>query len=285
MSARTSACRISIILISMTLAGCVIPLSARDADSRQNIDDKVPDFIVVGKTTRADVLLTLGEPDHASDNGLWFTYTRTSREGGLLFLVSGQGGPTSEKMVSRRVIVTFDASGVVTSAKYERLPWTAREIGVGPSVSRGPWAAGGYLFPTDSSGVSEDGGTITGKAFAPALWHKGIRGWTELRAFHLAPPEPPAIEGSLFVADNAVFFFSPNADNKSKPLFKLAYADIADVYIDNFVGNRRLVVKRTDGSYESFTVLQREGAPNADATSTENAGALVRSRWQSAATR
>ncbi len=280
MSARTQACRIAIVVVGMALAGCVIPLSARDADSRQNIGDTVPDFIVVGKTTRADVLLTLGEPDDASDNGLWFAYTRSSREGGFLFLVSGQGGPSSEKMVSRRVIVTFDEAGVVTSTKYERVPWTAGEVGAGPSMSRGPWASGEYLFPTDSSGVSGEGGIIAGKAFAPALWHKGIRGWAEVKAFHL---EPPAIEGSLFVGDNAVFFFSPNADNKSTPLLKLPYTDIADVYIEKFGLNRRVVVKRTDGSYESFSVVQREGWQRVDPMLTENAGTLARSRWRSAA--
>ncbi len=278
MSARTQTCRIAIILISMTLTACLIPLSARNEDSRQNIGDSVPDFIVVGKTTRADVLLTLGEPDHASDNGLWFAYTRTSREGGVLFLVSGQGGPSSENMVSRRVIITFDESNVVTSAKYERMPWKAGEIGIGMSMSRGPWETGEYLFPTDSSAVNEDGRTIAGKVFAPALWHKGIKGWAEVKALHL---EPDATEGSLFVGDAAIFFFSPNADSKSKPLLKLAYADIADIYIDKFGVDRRIVVKRTDGSYESFTVIRRTGM-RVDAKSTEDAGALARSRWQSA---
>ncbi len=84
MTARTQAFRAAVVLIPLALSGClVLPIVPGDeSDSRQNLGDKLPDFIVTGETTRADVLLALGEPDGESDHGEWFAYTRRTRTGG-----------------------------------------------------------------------------------------------------------------------------------------------------------------------------------------------------------
>ncbi len=113
-------------LTALTLSGCLpIPvLPFGDAEnSRQNITDKVPDFIVVGKTTRADVLLLLGDPDRKKDKDERFLYFRQSEEGGIAFLVggAGRGGVVGTPVSFRVLTLVFDGSGVVVRAKARKL--------------------------------------------------------------------------------------------------------------------------------------------------------------------
>ena len=139
MSVPTSACRILVALTAMTLAACPAPFFRGDyPDSRQNIGDQVPDFIATGKTTRADVLLALGEPDDVSENAVQFTYTRRTGEGGVLFIVGGGGHVGAfgfEAITFRRLVILFDEAGVVTAARNEHASRTEWDID-GSSASR-----------------------------------------------------------------------------------------------------------------------------------------------------
>ncbi|MDP2240977.1 MAG: hypothetical protein Q8K18_12555 [Burkholderiales bacterium] len=128
--------------ILTTLAACPVPLPRGDTwESRQNIGDKVPDFIVPGKTARTDVLLALGEPDVTSENGMQFTYTRITSEGGVLFVMAAGGGAAgagSETMTYRHLVILFDEAGVVTSARNERVSCSETLFGAGNSSYRSP---------------------------------------------------------------------------------------------------------------------------------------------------
>ncbi len=135
MMARTLAYWALIVLIPLTLAGCPIPLVPSDEDdSRLNVGDNVPDFIITGKTTRADVLLALGEPDGESEHGEWFAYTRRTSTGGVLFFMAtlgGAGGASTEGMAYRRLMIQFDDAGVVKSARHELVTCSEKELLIG----------------------------------------------------------------------------------------------------------------------------------------------------------
>jgi hypothetical protein len=62
---------------SIVTSACIpIPLmSGYESASRQNIPAQVPGFIIKGETTRADVVLALGEPDRHADDGSWLLYS------------------------------------------------------------------------------------------------------------------------------------------------------------------------------------------------------------------
>lgn len=106
------------------LAGC-IPFATPallDTDSRGDITVAAQQKLEVGTTTRVDVLLTLGEPDGRAVDDSWFAYgsARSSEVGALAFLiVSGFGIEHVSTDVSR-LIVRFDARGVVSSADLDR---------------------------------------------------------------------------------------------------------------------------------------------------------------------
>ena len=126
------------------LAGClpipVLPFGDRDG-SRQNITDQVPDFIAVGKTTRADVLLTLGEPDQKTDNDEPFQYVRASEDGGVGFMFggAGRGGLTGVPVTIRVLSVSFDGNGVVSGAQARR--FVTRDFGpyISPQLHDESW--------------------------------------------------------------------------------------------------------------------------------------------------
>lgn len=97
-------------------------------DSRSNIFSTTPDFIVAGKTTRREVLLRMGEPDSVWIDESVISYSTAYDTGGTaVFVVFGGpntvigglpiGGGETE---FRRLVVSFDAQGVVRDARLEK---------------------------------------------------------------------------------------------------------------------------------------------------------------------
>jgi outer membrane protein assembly factor BamE (lipoprotein component of BamABCDE complex) len=286
MKARTLYYSGLIALISMLLVGCPLPIIPGDSgDSRQNIGDVVPDFIIRGRTTKADVLLALGEPDVVSEHGEWIVYLRKTSKGGVLFLVGGAGhvgGSSVEGMTYRRLTIHFDDLDVVTNASHVIASCSQRELLIEHSGHplRSPPCASltgeNTLLDTAPSAVCQSGEEIQGQQFPSASMLPRLCGFQEIRAFRLEPPETT---GNLIVGSTSIYFVSPNADSKSKPLLKLDYVEIADVYVDTFGLGRRLAIKRTNGECESFEITH--GIWN-DSKLTESTGALVISRWRAA---
>ena len=117
----------------LCLCGCVFPVPPSEY-GRENIADAVPGFIVPGKTTREEVLLALGEPDGESQAQRRFLYYRVSGHGGVGFVfAAGSGGmlASTERETYRRLILEFDADGVVSDARFTRDTCTAALVAVG----------------------------------------------------------------------------------------------------------------------------------------------------------
>jgi hypothetical protein len=294
MSTRIPARGILIALTSMIFVACMpVPLLRGDEDySRNNIGDKVPEFVVPGKTTRADVLLSLGEPDGASENGIQFTYTRVTSNGGLGFAISTSTLYRAEGMTYRRLIILFDETGIVTSAKHEQVSCSERDLtpdsrlGLTPTpgsrrqnlVSTCLNVSGQDALLKNSADSFLGNENIDGRIFAPAVWHQGTPSFSEVKEHRWFFGDTP---GSLVVGDGSILFFSSNADRKSEPLLKLAYVEIGDVYVETFIFGSypRLVVKDVSGHYASFWITS---SFSTDSKLTERAAELVKSRWRAA---
>lgn len=268
MTLRALACRTLAVLAASALAGCPVPMPGGDMDeSRQNVGDAVPEFVVIGKTSRADVLLMLGEPDGASEGATHLTYTRRTSEGGLLLLLPAgytMGGVLTRAMTYRRLVIDFDAAGIVVAARLVRT--SCRETSLQDQTPPCVSMSGQDLSPGP-------GAAFHGQIFAPAGWHEGLRGFDGLRQWRLAPAETP---GRLLIGEDHVLFFPSDADTASEPLLKIGYAQIADVFIDSLGSNRRVVVERSDGTFESFTI-RRDGMA-VDGQASETAAQLMKSR-------
>ncbi|NJD24497.1 MAG: hypothetical protein FIB06_03725 [Betaproteobacteria bacterium] len=110
-------------MLSITLAGCPVPLPpGYEGGSRQNVPGVIPAFIRPEDTTRADVMMHLGEPDAIADNESWISYGSAYGYGGMaLIMAAGNtaGGIVVGGTRYRRLIVPFDAQGVALQPIFE----------------------------------------------------------------------------------------------------------------------------------------------------------------------
>ena len=269
--------RVLAALMPLAVAGCAMgPMLPRDVpQSRRNVGESVPDFIVAGKTTRADVLIGLGEPDGATEGGEQFVYTSVRGRGGFFFF-SLRGSFDLEKRSYRRLVILFDDAGVVKNSRLE----VASCLGSDQYRESGPDEhsqcvdmTGRDLPPVDSGDASAAEELAHGQVFEPAQWLPGGRG------FDSASPGGLAVDGRLVVGESSVLFLPPQADSRTGPLIKLAYGQMAEFYVDKSWLNRRLVIMRTAGTYESFSI----GGAWVDRKATEAAAALIETRRKQAA--
>lgn len=118
-------------LLLATVGGCVpipyvIPPLGYTPDSRHNLSDRVPAFIVEGQTSREEVLYALGEPDNLAADDETFIYVSANRRGGVgSLLIPAVPGASelpainSQRTLYHRLIVHFDAAGRVSSTVSE----------------------------------------------------------------------------------------------------------------------------------------------------------------------
>ncbi len=117
--AATSAALAACALLS---AGCIpiVALPTLDSSSRGNVPAAVPSDLLVGTSSRIDVLLALGEPDGRGPDDRWFSmHRRKPGTGGVLIvppLISGvfAGGESVS-----RLLMTFDEAGSLSEARLE----------------------------------------------------------------------------------------------------------------------------------------------------------------------
>ena len=90
-------------------------------------------MFIAGQTSRADVLLAIGEPDLAADDESWMAYESIYGKGGVLFVVAGggaAGGVGSEKVQHRYLVLEFDANGLVSTADFvDKSCWEGMVVG------------------------------------------------------------------------------------------------------------------------------------------------------------
>jgi hypothetical protein len=102
------------------LVACVpvAPLPAESFGDRENLRAEAIAFIEVGKTTRAELLMRLGEADATALDSSWLLYrTREGLGGAVHILISGTGVPmgaiATQDFNFARLVVYFDVTGVV----------------------------------------------------------------------------------------------------------------------------------------------------------------------------
>lgn len=90
-------------------AGCIIiPVNYHEYGSRHNVSEKTAARLQPGVTTKEEVFLQLGEPDHASEDGRRLGYA-WSKVRALIFVGGGYSGAVGEAKKNFLLQVTFDA--------------------------------------------------------------------------------------------------------------------------------------------------------------------------------
>jgi hypothetical protein len=117
------------------LSGCVaIPYVSGEVPPsayNRNVDEQTGLTLDIGKTTRKEVLLRLGEPDKVSDEDRTFVYEGEATEGSKLWNLIvilcgntgcfGWEGPVGDDAEYRgcRLTINFDLNGIVTGHDFE----------------------------------------------------------------------------------------------------------------------------------------------------------------------
>ena len=247
---------------AMMATGCVFPVwwGPGFGASRHNLSPEGPTFIVASRTTRQEVLLTLGEPDGEAPDESWFAYGSAWTEGGAGVAViviapapgAGMAGGFfgTEKVVFRRLLVHFDAQGTVNASHFETR--TCRESSGGVFVMTGGTGQGGVTETApciDITGIEFrrqqqlDAVAFAGPQETPAQDAVWVRGpVTTVRGL---------VRGRVLVTQSALVFLPPPGvyGQLPRPLV-IAFSDVAEVTSRDFGTITR--VTRRDGARFTF---------------------------------
>lgn len=270
------------LVIPLALSAClVVPIFPHEhTESRKYVGENAPESFKPGTTTRADILLALGEPDIQSENHLRFTYTRKTSLGGMLLLIAGSGSGAAfggESVAYSHLTVRFDDAGKLEDSRFERT--VCYQPAMLQDRACAPEADTDFLRQEELAAQRRDQ-KMSIQYLGNAYWLPGVPGYKDLANFH---GKEPMRLGKLVISNAGLLFFSFNADRQSRPLLKLSYDEIKDVELHEFLVFRRLAVVRADGRYESFDSTKKDGST--DMKETENAGKLLKSLWQAATRR
>lgn len=110
----------------LALSGCVvIPVNYHAAGSRTNVRTETRSELHVGVTTREEVLLLLGEPDVASEDGQVLGYAWT-KVGAIVIVTGGYGGGGAAGEIGKSFALklTFDADDRLAEVDLLRNWWS-----------------------------------------------------------------------------------------------------------------------------------------------------------------
>lgn len=173
-------------LAAASLGACVVLPIPRPRGTlegmRGNVGDALPAFVVEGRTTRAEVLLALGEPDRRADGDRWFAYDSGRRLAGVNWVVLVGGAPVSspgfvlgvrETVDWRELRLRFDEAGVLVQAEVAARRQEGFRFGDAPSAPAPerparPGSAEAALQEARRSFVAADPGDRLREAFVAA---------------------------------------------------------------------------------------------------------------------
>ena len=116
-----------LLLLSFTLSGCVmipIPRDSNPPGTRQNITPEIVSPIIPGQTTKAEVLLALGEPDETSEDGSRWAYHWFKRKGTFIWINIGGGFGAFDLDKEYVFNITFDEKNLVLETAVHDLGYT-----------------------------------------------------------------------------------------------------------------------------------------------------------------
>lgn len=233
--------------VAVCTPGClIIPTPEYNTgNARANINKKTPKQFEPGKTTRAEVVMALGEPDAISPDESKLAY-RSEKVCGLWFVggyYSGTGGTITK---DRYLLVEFDAQGVLRKAGQSST-WFGSEY------------AGMLLTGSTNSAVSDFSATTNGEERVVialrASCFAGVDGYQgKGSATWIGQP------GRLLIYGARLEFLSDAELANSGPALTLPYDSIGEVSVAKFFLGRRLVVRTRAGEVNSFDIYGPKGA-------------------------
>jgi hypothetical protein len=230
--------------VAVCASGCVvIPTPEFNSGSaRANIHKETPLQFELGKTTRADVISALGEPDAVSPDEHMLAY-RSEKIRGIWFVGSSYSGAAGAITKDLYLVAEFDAHGILQ--KLERSShWL---------TSSDPYKM--LSVATETGVVTATNVNLTVRLQKPAYWLKGVDGFKPRGATQMI-----GWPGQLLLTDTDLQFIADVAKGQfantvsTGPALILPFDAISEVSVDKFVCGRRLVVRTRAGEVHSFSI-------------------------------
>jgi hypothetical protein len=280
------------------LEGCVaIPIpvarsSGPVAGSRAEVSKALPEQIVVGHTTRTDVLLLLGEPDGHGYQDRWFAYGSSVGRGGVgwsLFIAT-YGGAGVAKVgdweTSRRAIIHFDDFGVVSRVDFDEKNCTTARDSIGNHDC--PDAGGREISSAEEAQRANAERAAQLIAAGAVLAEYGRFEWTVSHVPDCRRRELGSTLGAgliigdeLLIAEHAILHSGASGYGQGvRPYAVLKYEDISDVRPVKHVLVRWIPILTRDGSCIYVRLLK----PRRSGVSADQARALILSRISAGST-
>jgi hypothetical protein len=241
------------VLLCCTPGCLIIPTPEHDSgQARANISKKTPACFRTSQSTRAEVVLALGEPDAVSPDECKLIY-RSEKICGFWVVYGGSGG---DFMRDRYLVAEFDPQGVLLG-----LEQSATSLGSSPAA-----AFCGMANQTNATAFPWASPETIVRLQKPVRWLAGVDGYKSRGAvYQLGEP------GLLLLTDTELHFIDSSKFANAGPALTLPYATITGVSVDQHIFGRRMVVRCGGDKVESFEVL----GPKAMATDKEALLAVV----------
>ncbi|HEY9171952.1 MAG TPA: hypothetical protein VI136_06700 [Verrucomicrobiae bacterium] len=231
---------LAVLVAILVTPGClVIPTPEFNSGAaRANISKHTANQFQPGQTTRADVILALGEPDAVSPNERDLAY-RAEKICGFWFVGGYYSGAAGVVSKDRCLVLSFDTEGRLQ--KVERsTQWFA--LGTPDKVLPGtsPIAHALLCEPIHKQ--------------HPGEWFPGLNGFRD-KGWERFPGQP----GQFLLSESNVFFVTRAQLANTSPAFTAPYASLVECRVDNYFFGRRLVIRTRDGYFHTFTLQQKNG--------------------------
>ncbi|MBN2514111.1 MAG: hypothetical protein JXB18_14325 [Sedimentisphaerales bacterium] len=252
-----------VVLIVCVSSCIVIPTPSFDSgNARDNIKKETPFQFDLGKTTRADIILVLGEPDAVSPDELMLVY-RSEKIRGIYF-VGGAGytGAAGAIMKDLYLVAEFDAHGLL-----QRLKTSSQ------------WLSSADPNEMLPAATTNENWAI--KIKKSAYWLNGIDGFKPRGSTEMI-----GSRGQLLLTDKDLQFVVdvPKAQfaniPKTSPDLAVPFNDIAEVNVDKWGLGRRLVVRTSSGEVHSFNITKGLLLILTDKEATQSIAEFVQSKIQ-----
>lgn len=221
-------------LLFVGVAGCIIiPTPGLDSgETRTNIDKHTPEQFTPGRTTRAEVMLALGEPDAVTPDERKLAYRR-EKIAAIWLAGGGYGGGAGGSFdTDRYVVAEFDATGRLLKIAFDR-------YGLGSLDPDKLLDIAAVITNRDASVHFQ----------ARANWLAGVKDYK-------SPGDPSAVwvSGRLVLSATELRFYGRGKFANEPPEFALSYAAMQAVRLERFYFCRLLVIDGRGGENHAFRV-------------------------------
>lgn len=232
---------LALALVALCTGCIVIPTPEYDSGTaRANLKKETAARIQPGISTRADVILALGEPDAVSADERRMAY-RAEKVVAVWIAGGGYSAASGEITRDRYLVVEFDEKGVVQNRQASSqlfLPSTPDKL-----LETKGWREAGAASLAETASVC---GT--------AEWFPKVEGFKEL-----VPAPGQYLRGYLALTDQAARFWDSTQMGNTEPQWCLPYANLTECHLAKFALNRRVVLQTKSGEVHSFAFTVPSG--------------------------